>query len=347
MQNLENMTAAQILLIPVGEPERLFSGKAGSLRKEYAVLAKIWHPDRNKGAEEAKTVFEHIAALYDVAGKKLDAGTWTKPGILRIDTVEGKSFELKIVKRREFELGETAIAMGRVAYVVEKDHVRLFENGLRQIEGVQYPDAKIKADISRFMPKIERLFETEKQRVAVMTKTEDVMPLEDLIAHLGGAMPPKHAAWVVSSLLNLVCFFSVTGLTHNAMSPSTVFVSPTYHAAFPLGGWWYAAKAGDPITMLPEETFSLLPGVMAKRKQADIRLDLESVRAIGRAALGDLTGLKLVGRADLPKPMVDFLRLPSSGSAIEDYGTWERVLKDSFGPRRFVELPITSSDIYV
>jgi len=341
------MTAAQILAIPIGEPERLFSGKAGTLRKEYATLAKIWHPDRNRGAEEARAVFEHIAILHDLASKKLDAGTWTKPGVLRIDTVEGKAFELKIVKRREFELGETAIAMGRVAYLVDKTHAALFENALRRIDGIRYPDAKIKDDISRFMPKVERLFETEKQRVVVMTKTEDVMPLEDLINHLGGSMPPKHAAWVISSLFNLVCFFSVTGLTHNAMSPSTVFVSPTYHAAFPLGGWWYAAKSGDPITLLPEETYSLLPGVMAKEKKADIRLDLESVRAIGRAALGDPTGLKLVGRADLPKPMADFLRLPSSGSAIEDYGTWEKVLKDSFGPRRFVELPITSSDLYM
>ena len=74
--------------------------------------------------------------------------------------------------------------------------------------------------------------------------------------------------------------------------------------------------------------------------------DLESVRAIGRASLGDPTGLALVGRADLPRPMADFLRLPSSGSALDDYRTWSEVLDDSFGPRRFVELPISFSDVY-
>ena len=85
---------------------------------------------------------------------------------------------------------------------------------------------------------------------------------------------------------------------------------------------------------------------MAAAKRADIRLDLECIRAVGRAALGDPTGLGLVGRRDLPRPMADFLRLPSSGSAIEDYRTWNEVLSDSFGPRRFLELPITSSDVY-
>jgi hypothetical protein len=125
-----------------------------------------------------------------------------------------------------------------------------------------------------------------------------------------------------------------------------VFVSPQCHAASPLGGWWYAARTGSRLKSLPQETFVLLPRSMAASKRADIRLDLESIRAIGRAALGDLTGHTLIGRADLPKPMADYLRLPSSGSAIDDYRAWGQVLDDSFGPRRFVELPVTSSDDY-
>jgi hypothetical protein len=125
-----------------------------------------------------------------------------------------------------------------------------------------------------------------------------------------------------------------------------VFVSPKFHSAVPPGGWWYAAKSRSRLELLPDETFALLPRSMATDKRADIRLDIESVRAIGRAALGDPTGLALVGRADLPRPMADYLRLPSSGSAVDDYRAWEQVLKDSFGPRRFVELPVTSSDIY-
>jgi hypothetical protein len=162
----------------------------------------------------------------------------------------------------------------------------------------------------------------------------------------GGRLPPRHVAWLVSALLNLTCFYEVIALTHNAMSASTVFVSPRLHAAFPLGGWWYAARSGSRLEMLPDETFALLPRSMAASKRADIRLDLESVRAIALNALGDPTGLSLAGRPDLPKPMADYLRLPSSGSAIDDYRAWGQVLKDSFGPRRFVELPVTASDVY-
>lgn len=346
MRILEKMSASDILAIPTGEPERLFSGNQASLRWEFVTLAKIWHPDRNAGSAESTEVFERILALHEAAERKLEAGNWSLPNMLRIETVEGRAFLLKVKRRHEFELGECAIAAGRVAYLIEKSHGALFTNGLRRIRDVKYPDAKIETDISRFIPKIEATYETASHHVLMLKKTEDVMLLADLIGHLGGQMPPKHVAWLVSALLNLVCFFEVTGITHNAMSVSTVFVSPKFHAAFPLGGWWYAAKSGAQIEMLPDETFALLPRSMAADKRADIRLDLESVRAIGRCALGDPTGLSLIGRPDLPRPMADYLRLPASRSAIEDYRAWGEVLKDSFGPRRFVELPVTSSDVY-
>ena len=45
--------------------------------------------------------------------------------------------------------------------------------------------------------------------------------------------------------------------------------------------------------------------------------------------------------------MLDWLRLPALDDPIEEYRTWRtRVLHDSFGARRFVELPLTQSDIY-
>jgi hypothetical protein len=345
MPRLQTFTASQILAIAPTEPERLFSGDPASLRHEFAVLAKCWHPDRN-GSNEAAKVMERVVALHDAAKRKLAAGKWSAPGGIRIDTTTGKSFVLKVKRRHEFELGEMAIAVNRVAFLVEKEHAILFETGLRRIREIRYPDAEIRGDLAKFMPDVQGVYETARHHVAIIAKAGDVVLLKDLVAHIGGQLPPKHTAWVVSSLLNLACFFEVTGLTHNAISPETIFVAATHHAAYLLGGWWYATPAGSRIELLPETTYAMMPRSMATSKCADIRLDLESIRALGRTILGDSTGLGLVGREDLPKPMTNFLRLPSSGSAIEDYRAWGQALKDSFGPRRFMELPISSRDVY-
>jgi hypothetical protein len=342
---LETLTAAQILAIAPTEPERLFSGDPAGLRHEFAVLAKRWHPDRN-GTSEAARVLERVVVLHAAAKRRLAAGEWSEPGVIRIDTIAGKSLVLKVKRRHEFELGEMVIAVNRVAFLVEKEHAIPFDREMRRIKEIRYPDAKIRGDLARFMPDVQGTYETAKHHVAVIAKAEDAVLLKDLVAHVGGQLPPKHTAWVVSSLLNLACFFEVTGLTHNAISPETVFVTAKQHAAYLLGGWWYATPDRGRIEILPETTYAVMPRSMATNKRADIRLDLESIRAVGRTILGDWTGLGLACRPDLPKPMANFLRLPSSGSAIEDYRAWRQALKDSFGPRRFLELPISSSDVY-
>src|SRR5262245_31044798 len=345
MPLLETLTAAQILAIPPTEPERLFSGEPARLRHEFAVLAKCWHPDCNRSSEAAK-VMERVVALRDAARRKHAIGEWSAPGIIRIDTTPRNSFVLKVKRRHEFELGEMAVAINRVAFLVEKEHATLFETGLHRIKEIRYPDARIRGDLAKFMPHVQGVYETDKHHIAIIAKTEDAILLKDLLAHVGGQLPPKHTAWVVSSLLNLACFFEVTGLTHNAISPETIFVTAMRHAVYVLGGWWYAAPTGSQIEFLPETTYALMPRSMTTGKRADIRLDLESIRAVGRTILGDSTGLGLVCRKELPKPMANFLRLPSSGSAIDDYRAWGKALKDSFGPRRFVELPISSRDVY-
>ena len=169
MPPVETLTAAQILAIAPTEPERLFSADPDSLRHEFATLAKIWHPDRN-GSSEARDVLRHVVALYDAAKRKFAVGEWYAPGVIRIDTTAGKSFVLKVKRRHEFELGEMAVAVNRVAFLVEKKHVILFERGLRRINEIRYPDARVRDDLARFMPHVEGVYETARHHVAIITR---------------------------------------------------------------------------------------------------------------------------------------------------------------------------------
>ena len=345
MPALDTLTASQILAIAPTEPERLFSGDRVSLRHEFAVLAKHWHPDCNR-SNDASRVMARVMALYEAATHKLATNEWCDPGVLRIDTVSGRSFVLKVRQCHDFELGRMAIAVHRVAFLIEKEHTILFETGLRRIAEIRYPDDQVRRDIAKFMPQVLNVYETAQHHVAIIAKPADTVLLKDLITYMGGQLPPRQAVWIVSRLLNLACFFEVTGLTHNAISTDTVFLSARNHGAYLLGGWWYSAPAGHPIELLPEATYDLLPLSMATNKRADIRLDLEAIRAVGRTLLGDPTGLDLARRGDVPKPLATFLRLPAPRSAIKDYRAWQRVLEDSFGPPRFIELPVSFNDVY-
>jgi len=340
------MTASQILAIPSNRPEAIFTGNAAAVRASFAALVKRWHPDHNDGSREATEAFNKIVALHEKAKLRLGAGSAAATETLRVKDSMGRSFDLTCKVRRPFELGELTVSHTKIGFVVDRPRRDLFENGIATLRSVRYPDAKVRVQMERFFPAPKGIYETSEAMVAVFDKTEDIVVLSDLIAHMGGALPPKHAAWVISGLLNLCCFLEVSGLTNNAISPETVLVSPTHHTAFTLS-WWYAARTGHRLTLLPPSTFDLVPASMARDKRASIRLDLESVRAVGLACLGDRTGASLAGRTDVPSSISTWLRLPPAASAIDDYRCWSEKALPGFGPRRFLKLGITSRDIYI
>jgi hypothetical protein len=331
------MNAETILAIPVTAPERLFPRDAHERKTKYHELVKQWHPDVGGSAE----VFARITALHQAA----EEGRWGATKILNIVDKTGKEYAFRYRAHHVFELGDVYIGSLTVGWFIKREHEALVLNGLRAIGSIRFPDNRMKEQHQRFLPVVARTIETADGYLVLMNKTEDVVSLADLVTFLG-RMDPKHVAWVISSLLNILCFYEIIGLTHNGLTAGTVFVSPEHHAAFPLGGWWYAIKAKGVLKFLPPAVHAVAPTDAVASKVADGRIDLASVRAIGRAALGDPTGGRLQSATDVPKPLANWLRLPPPRRAIDDYDAWQKVLKDSFGPRRFLELKIDTAAIY-
>lgn len=343
------LSAAALLTIPEDRPERLFKGAPDDVKKAYRLLAMKWHPDRSRDPS-ALAVFQHIARLADKAQAKIASGDWPGQGVLRLAAVDGKAYDIRYVRRHRFELGTMYVAGNVVAFEIDRAHADLVRNAERAIDGLAYADAPMREQIARHLPAFPfaGAFETATAYLVVMRKTPGLLLLlRDVLDHFDGRLDPRHVAWVVSSLLNLCCYFQYAGITHNALSPDTCFMSPREHNVAVLGGWWYAARSGERMAAAPASTIAWAPHDLAITRQADIRTDLELVRAIGRELLGDITGVRLGRESAAKQAMINWLRLPASDNPIEEYRTWRtQVLHDSFGARRFAELPLTQSDIY-
>jgi hypothetical protein len=334
------LTAEEILKIPLTNPGKLFSRDKEARKEAYHSLVKRWHPDKPNGSSE---VFAHISVLYKAA----EAGLWNRSHTLTlVEKGSNKNFNFTFWIKHQFELGDLYISKNHIGWYIKREHENLMLHGLRSIGSIRFPDNRMKEQHERFLPFVERTIETVSGYFVLIRKSEDVVLLSDLVKHLG-RLDPKHMAWVVSSLLNITCFYQVIGLTHNGLTPETVFVSPTHHAAFPLGGWWYSAKKGERLKYLPPTVHAIAPIEAIKGKVADSRIDLASIRAIARFAVGDPTGARLQTTPDIPKPLADWLRLPPPKDAITDYENWiYKVLADSWGPRRFLQLDVDLSAIY-
>lgn len=338
-----SISADSILAIPKDEPERLFSGALG-IKDEYRQLAKLWHPDHNPGDPRAPAVFSHLNLLHEAGQEKLRRGSWSPPGQLLVTDVDGKYWRLNYYKRRPFELGEIFYGRRAVGFLLAAGNADRARAAAAVIRGNSFSNDAMRAEMEKYLPSITSTVMVNDGRVlVVMPKTADVYLLDDLRKALGGSVDPRHVAWILSSLFNIACYLEYAGTVHNAFLGDTIFVSPQYHSTALLGGWWYAAKLGSPITHLPTAVHRIAPPAVLRAKKADHQLDRIAIRAVGRELLGDATGMSLAGRA--PDPMLTFLRSPPHDSALKDYGAWRAVLESSFGPRRFVELVLPESAI--
>lgn len=346
--DFSTLSAAALLAIPEDRPERLFKGSVDEVKKAYRLLAMKWHPDRNRDPGAA-AVFQHIGRIAEKAEERIAIGDWPCRGSLQLSALDGKAYEINYLRRHRFELGAMYVASTVVAFEVDRAHADLVQRAERAIKDLHYADDRMRAQIAPHLPAFPfaGAFQTATAYVVVMRKTPDLLLLRDVLDHFDGRLDPRHVAWVLSSLLNLCCYFQHAGITHNALSPDTCFISPVEHSVAVLGGWWYAAASGERMVAAPAHTLEWAPHDLLATKQADIRTDLELVRAIGRELLGDITGTRLGRESSAKQAMITWLRLPASDNAIEEYRTWrEQVLHDSFGARRFAELPLTQSDIY-
>jgi hypothetical protein len=114
-----------------------------------------------------------------------------------------------------------------------------------------------------------------------------------------------------------------------------------------LGGWWYSREANTRLVALPNSSLPHIPPDILREKRADIRADLELIKAVGRELFGDPTGAGLIFDHSIPRPIAEWLRLPSSGKAYIDYATWKNdVLPNAFGTPKFIDWKLEAKDIY-
>lgn len=340
-----NVSASYILGVTEDHPEKLFSSP-DALKDEYRTLIKIWHPDSHPNKDEANSVVVHLNILYKRAQEKADSGSWESYGqIILIDT-DGKKWKVPYKNRKKFEFGTLYYGPLVLAYVIDHAHSKFFENAKSMIDGLKFASDRMKDEMERFLPKIKKTFKTNDGKlVLVMSKTDDVFMLSDVVKAIGGKVDPKHVAWMINRLHNIACYLEYAGISHNSINADTCFISPKHHSMILFGGWWYSTKVGDSVSFVPEANYDAVPSDILRTKVADTRIDRTSIRMLGRQLLGDRSGFNLINDG-VPKPLVDYLRHPVGKSAVADFTNFQDVLEASFGPKRFIKLEINPEAIY-
>lgn len=344
--NYKTATAEQILGINISDPEKLFS--PNTIEAQFTFLRIKWHPDKCTHPE-ADDVFARIGNLKDEADERIKTGTWKgRADIQFITSKDGKNWRFTYLKMHKFELGKMYIGNGVVMYVLDEANIDLFDAGIKAITGIKYPRKELKDEFPKLLPRI-KLADRKSSigPVLVIEKKQSEILLSDLIDFVPDIIDPKQTGWITSALYNITTFLDFVGICHNSITPMTVFIDVDKHAVFLYGGWWYATKANGQLKAIPAALVKVFPPKVFKSKKAKTIYDRKAVKVVGLACLGDTSaGSSLLRRTDIPRPIVNWLRAPSSPDALAEYDGWMKVLKKCFGKRVFVKFPHDVSGIY-
>lgn len=303
---------------------------------EYRKLAKQIHPDVCN-LQNAEEIFKHLNDLYEEALNLISQNQWEISNMMLLRDIRGRMYRVRYLASFPFELGTVYIGDLSVTYILDKENNCFFENAIHQISSLKYANSDMQKEISRYMPNIRYQFKSEDGRYCIiLDKTSDVFLLSDVLNFYGGSMPNRHAAWIISRLCNLCCYFDYLDIAHNGLTLQTCFISPEYHTVLPLGGWWYAMGDGKKMLGVPKAIYDVMPVKAKGEKESSKRTDLEAAKLIGR---------QITDKSSAPKPMLDFL-FSGTSTAIKEFEKWNKALDASYGKRQFIEMKIDKRDIY-
>lgn len=312
-------------------------GDGDTVKAEYRQMARQFHPDTCTHPE-AHRIMSILNEMYARALDLIEHGTWEESNVVELHDMNGKRYVGKFLREAPFELGTTYISDNSVTYVFNAQYEKFFNNAISQIKALRYANQDMEKEISRYMPHIVHSFKMTDGRYCLMIrKTPDVFLLSDVAAFFGGKIPDRHAAWIVSRLCNLCCYFEYAGIAQNGMTLDNCFISPKFHTVLPLGGWWYTQKIGEKMIGVPRAIYDVMPVKAKSEKLSSVVTDLEASKLIGR---------QIVDTAVVPKEILSFLNAGSSGKAKAEFSKWNKTLDSAYGKRQFVEMKISKSDIY-
>jgi hypothetical protein len=182
---------------------------------------------------------------------------------------------------------------------------------------LSYRDSQMQAEFSRYFPQV-----LDHDAGKVLLKGKDLYSLREIRDR--GPMDPVHLAWLMNRLFNIGMYLDYAQLVHGGLTLDNCLFNPDSHTAYLLGGWEHLHQAGTRLVSMDRAVHSELPYGLQNGTEARLETNLYAILAIGRQLLAD------------PKHPMHKALTAEYSLILEAYQSWNQLLKDQFGQRRFV-----------
>ena len=279
--------------------------RMAALRKQFAYLAKMVHPDH--AATGAKTrageVFKHLNELRSRAEDALVAGTYdtTYEAGPRSHAAHDAGVELRSpagtyrladnpFRTGDFSMLYRGVRLGgtvREDVIVKIASVPVNNVWLEREAQVlrRFHDAKCGdrlAKVSAFVPKLRDAFLVTgaggmRYRANVVPYSPDYVSVAEIIAAFPNGLDPQDAAWIARRIFAQTIAASMAHVVHGALVPDHILVHPFTHDPLHIG-WAHSVqdpkRTGARITHVIERWKDVYPPEVFQKKTPDHRTDL-------------------------------------------------------------------------
>ena len=335
------------------KPEDIFTMDIKIIKEEKEKYIEDFKPKQYKTIENF-TITKKVLLLYNEAMAKLESNeSWEDYQKVTIKDVSGKEYKIHYISHSNFKLGEMYVTNQYVIYIVQSKYKKYYENYIEKTKKYSKPDMHIWEIVKYMLPDVENHFETLDGNFAIFVKKPcEMYSLREILEYFDGYLHPEYVASILTRLYNFNCYTNLVEMTHNAITIDNLFFSPgrfveegqsytveDMRIVGVYGGWFFTTYFEEKLQGMPKEVYDIIPEHCKQRGYSSFEVDELAVKKLAK----ELLGTKL---EEAPKPFLDWVNSNEiAKNAYKEFCNWEKVIKSSFGIRRFVEMDVSNKKI--
>jgi hypothetical protein len=301
-------------------------------------LVRAWHPDVCQDPL-ASSVFLKILDLKEFVETQDNNSNIEGIEI----TYEGSRKSFKAQEIGEWTGGRRWVSKSHWAWSFEKSP-DLAERFVEMLEQIYFADSKMKLQFENIFPLESKLANLKHGTpIVLMPRHKSALLCDWIKVH--GPLPPVHAAWIGSGLMNIAAWANWAGWSLPSISLETVSIEPISHTVYLPGGWEASCSKNEIPDFLPERVLNLFPDLASYDQILPENLTGQMIRQTLKECLGSSSGIHL-DQVGVPFNMRKWLFSSAPKNAAMDYSIWCKNLEKDFGPRKFVKCLETVKSVY-
>ncbi len=341
-------------LLSATRPIEIFTMKKDTLEEEKDEYLSKYKP-KSYNTVRNFMITQNVILLYRKALEEL--GRKDKKYLsglsLSIVSKDGKKYDFLCHYTYDIRIGKMYVTENNIIYVINAKNKKYYDNYINKTKRFSKVDNNIWEHIKYAFPNVLCHFEDMDSNYCIILKKpcNKIYPLREILNYFEGKIASEYVASILTRLYYFESYMEIIGMNHNAITIDNIFFAPgriveegerfnveDVRIVGVFGGWFFSTWSYEKLIGIPKEVYEIIPNTVKKSNYSSYEVDELSIKKLAK----ELLGANLNEDESIPNALKTWVNSKSTcKNAYEEYKSWERVVIDSFGKHRFIDMDVS------